>query len=657
MHRKIYKNDDGSIKQENTLYLNDLVLSTNYEDIESIYVNSGGTYFICPKGKFHVHYYNKNSNANGNIKPENFKENNNWDLKCYLQFQEDILFIGYTNSPNDFYSFHLYDEVFLHHMNINNGLYAYSWRTETMANTDGVKQMFGIVKDGNYFFLKDLRITVKKGEDFGYTEGNSKIQLCELKSYHLTSFKRDFLGFYYINYNDQYDFESGYYNGESGELTLDNFKTIKIKNNKKSPFEFIDKITIKEMNFIFETRYAYYKIYNEDEQKDYYGVIDVTVNSIVFNTDKDIKEFKPFTNNSMLVRTDDSAYKICSIQENIYYNHLQCKDECNDKDQKLNLNPKQGNNCNVRCHWINWFELMPDDICIEECNEDYYIKKYNESNYETECWLCKDYDINKKYKLINKKDCLKDEPQNSESVYKKLFIFKCKDGYDFFENGNCVNKCSEHYFENNKICEECDNSCKACDKIAKNCTECKAYYYLDKSTSIYVCKECSEKCETCSEGEKDGFDNCLTCKKNSKYEFLFNKNCVENCPGGTYPNEEKVCIPKEEEEEKEEEKKGEEEKEKEGEEEKEKEGEEEKEKEAEKEKEKEAEKEKEKEIVDKSGEVKSKDKVMLSIYIVITASLLLLVMFCFCKKYCYKFRKRNLVEEIQSELVEKKEMF
>ena len=78
--------------------------------------------------------------------------------------------------------------------------------------------------------------------------------------------KRDFLGFYYINYNDQFDFESGYYNGENGELTLDNFNSIEIIKNQKSPFEFVDKISIKEMSFIFETRYVYYKIYNEKKK-------------------------------------------------------------------------------------------------------------------------------------------------------------------------------------------------------------------------------------------------------------------------------------------------------------------------------------------------------------------------------------------------------
>ena len=114
---------------------------------------------------------------------------------------------------------------------------------------------------------------------------------------------------------------------------------------------------------------------------------------------------------------------------------------------------------------------------------------------------------------------------------------------------------------------------------------------------------------------------CLTCKQNSIYKFLFNKSCVKNCPNGTYKNETNVCIIKENEN-----------------------------------KEKE-DKDKNDEDKDKIDEVKTKDKVMLSIFIVITCFLLLLVIFCFCKNYCHKLKKRNIMEEIQNELIDKKEMF
>ena len=169
MHRKIYKHSNGSILQENTLYLHNLEpLQTEYEDIESAYVNPNGTYFICPKGRFHAQYFNKNNKTRGIIINESFKVKNNWDLKCFYQYNEHILFIGYTNSQYYFYSYSLYDEKFLYHININNGLYAYSRRTQTLQDTDDIKQMFAIAKDGDYFELKDLRINVKKGENFGY---------------------------------------------------------------------------------------------------------------------------------------------------------------------------------------------------------------------------------------------------------------------------------------------------------------------------------------------------------------------------------------------------------------------------------------------------------------------------------------------------------
>ena len=55
IYKKIYK-IDGVIKHENILNLNfpnDLRnYSTEYEDIESAYINDGNTYFICPKEDF-----------------------------------------------------------------------------------------------------------------------------------------------------------------------------------------------------------------------------------------------------------------------------------------------------------------------------------------------------------------------------------------------------------------------------------------------------------------------------------------------------------------------------------------------------------------------------------------------------------------------------
>ena len=104
--RKIYRQQNGTIKEENRLYLNNVDFGlTKYDDIESAFLNNNGTYFICPKGKFHVHFYNKNNGTNDII---NLGINSNyWDLKCHYQYQEKYLFINYLNSQNDFYQYDL----------------------------------------------------------------------------------------------------------------------------------------------------------------------------------------------------------------------------------------------------------------------------------------------------------------------------------------------------------------------------------------------------------------------------------------------------------------------------------------------------------------------------------------------------------------------
>ena len=77
-------------------------------------------------------------------------------------------------------------------------------------------------------------------------------------------------------------------------------------------------------------------------------------------------------------------------------------------------------------------------------------------------------------------------------------------------------------------------------------------------------------------------DNCLTCKKNSTYEFLYNKNCIEKCPENTFPNENNECIFK---------------------------------------------KKDDKEKKENKEETKAKDKVMLSIFIIVTGLMLIFVIF------------------------------
>ena len=77
----------------------------------------------------------------------------------------------------------------------------------------------------------------------------------------------------------------------------------------------------------------------------------------------------------MLAITKDSAYKICAINSDSDFN---CYNECDGNDNNhLYINTLSKNQCNNRyCYWDGLFSLKPEDICTNDCNENYYIKKY-----------------------------------------------------------------------------------------------------------------------------------------------------------------------------------------------------------------------------------------------------------------------------------------
>ena len=75
---------------------------------------------------------------------------------------------------------------------------------------------------------------------------------------------------------------------------------------------------------IRNTKYAYYKIYNIIKEKSYYGIIDIVLNQILFNTDEEITTIKPYIENSqsnspnsVLVLTSNSAYRICALSVDV----------------------------------------------------------------------------------------------------------------------------------------------------------------------------------------------------------------------------------------------------------------------------------------------------------------------------------------------------
>jgi len=607
LRRKIYLDSKtGIIRKENNLYKDNVFFgSTEYDDIESAYRElNKQVYYICPKGRYHVYYYNITNEGkieNGTLKIDKvFNDNDNWDLKCYYQYYEHYLFISYMNSDTNFYQYDFEKGEFLYNASIDEGLYAYSWEIGQGINKE--KQMFAIIKKDNHFKLEDFRFNVynySQNKHFDYTR-QADISLTELKSKYQAFFTLDdqTTFYYFINYNNETDFQSGYC---KYGLDISNIQTIEKPINEASPFIFFENVTINEIRFIYFTKYIYYNISINDTNNFYYGIIDITLNKIIFNTNENLLYFKPYYDNSMLAITNKMAYQICAIASN----DGECLNKC--ENDEIIVDSTKKNYCGKKCDGDNIYTLKPDNICVEKCDENIY---YIDDN-KKECWLCKDIEENKKFKLIDISEagCLQNKPENSYYMNKNLYLVTCYEGFNYFKGGNCVKDCSDGFFHKKEshLCDKCNENCKSCNNIDTNCTKCEEdeYLYLNETLLTYSCNKCYNNCKTCSQGKEDDTIKCLSCYNNSTYKFLYNNNCVENCPPNFIISENNECI-----------------------------------------------------FIEKN-DLGKKDTLMLSIFIIITALILLIIIICFCKSvFCNsKKEEESLINQINTELIENKELF
>jgi proprotein convertase subtilisin/kexin type 5 len=332
----------------------------------------------------------------------------------------------------------------------------------------------------------------------------------------------------------------------------------------------------------------------------------------------------------MLAISGSSAYLICTFKSN---EGNKCLYKCNNNPL---IDTTKPNSCEGEC---NNYILMPENICIESCDENIFTVIDNNNNKQ--CGLCRDLNKANPYKLINTKKCFSSPPEGTKIIDEKLKLINCSDGYtlkndacivdkcnshcktckgyseddnnqnciscknenEVVLNGNCIEKCPERYFVKDSNCYECDNSCLACSENPKNCTKCVDGEYLDESN--FTCNNCTEHCKTCSKGLENENENCLSCDLNSELKYLikaegFNSNCVDKCPENTT--------------------------------------------------------EKNNECVGFKDDGKKQNDTLLFVFIIITAVLLLLIMVCFFKNYCCRPKNHDekLMKEINTELIESK---
>ena len=321
--------------------------------------------------------------------------------------------------------------------------------------------------------------------------------------------------FYWITYDNNV-LLSGHSNAPiQDDIESLDLNTIGVQTNDKSPFESMGYINIKYIKIIRNTKYIYYQI--ELNSVDYYGVIDIKENQILFNTNETITEFRPLSKYSLLAITKSSAYEICINGKK----DGKCIDKC-PRGQYLRINSEKGNYCdgNEECDIL----LIPNNTCIGICDEQYYIMNGKE------CGLCKHLNKEYPYKIINEATCIKEKPKNTYFYDESSYILKnchsscetckndnefgcltCKDSF-YFINGKCDSNCPEHTFKNKKknICSECDSNCKDCDN-----------------------------------GKENNNSHCLTCYDNQYLVIAkgFDNNCVDECPNNTKSdNNTKKCL-------------------------------------------------------------------------------------------------------------------
>ncbi len=130
----------------------------------------------------------------------------------------------------------------------------------------------------------------------------------------------------------------------------------------------------------------------------------------------------------------------------------------------------------------------------------------------------------------------------------------CASGYNFRYTPlqQCLKSCTNGFYQSSpSVCQLCSGTCLTCDKSASNCTSCninsvKNRYLYDNQciescptqfTNVGAeCKKCDAKCSTC----KNSTSQCLSCDSSSKLKYYFGFDCLEKCPEGTNPDNQRL---------------------------------------------------------------------------------------------------------------------
>ena len=544
MIKKFNKDSTGKITYDNYVEVSGTKKKVDFEHVESFY-NKLNMYIICPRGSYHPY----NFNAERYLIPDGF-QGENWNLTCFLHEVDNhyFLLVFYHMNGNNVNAYLTNTNYGIAWSNAPTIAYEkkyelYDYRFNVQSEPDNLYKMMAFLKDGNFLRLGALQIYLK----------NDVIQKCdvnslstkhefELKTYSEGFFRNNTDLFYFMTYNNISDFTTAFTTDAADDYTQ--IDTMKMSTNSLPDFEFLDDdVEIEKMRFMLNSKFLYYIFKEKNSEKRYYGIFDIQINKIIFNTAEEIITFFPLTLHSMLAITKDKAYEICTYKDS----SGKCVDTCSSK-HSLDIS---GNICDSTC---NKYKLKPNDICIDSCNETIFYK--NDNN---ECGLCKDFDSNKIYKFEEGNACLSSIPEGAIISNERFHLLKCGAGYQYKDNScskSCYDLCAscseysdkeedqkctsciEGFFrdDNNNChcpggkqkhetkCEDCTNSieCKTYERNTCNCKSCLDKNYLKDNK----CEQCSTQCENCITTA----DTCTSCKDT---QFLDNSRCY-NCSDSSF---------------------------------------------------------------------------------------------------------------------------
>ena len=162
--------NDISIK--NYLIINDKEeKEVDFEDVGSFYEISDNKIIICPRGKYHPFEYDNNFKEKI---PINFKENGNWDLRCYKNKKEEINIIYLMNGKNTLYKIkndnYILEDNTLYLEILNYKIKVSDKKVKQIVYTSG-KKVFYLSEDKlyQYEYLNNEELLLKNEEwNFNY---------------------------------------------------------------------------------------------------------------------------------------------------------------------------------------------------------------------------------------------------------------------------------------------------------------------------------------------------------------------------------------------------------------------------------------------------------------------------------------------------------